>query len=190
MNFNFNLSQIIELEEVPSTQDLAKELAKKTALTDNLAICAQSQTAGRGRFEHTWQSNKGGLYISLLLKPSKKTASLSDLSIKTGQAAALALEEMYDLKTSIKLPNDVLVKTKNGDKKICGVLIESAVSSDKLEWLIIGVGVNLNNTVDKNLNATSVKELIKKEVDILAFREVFLKHFATKYIEWQLSSSL
>ncbi len=186
MNFNFNLSQIIELEEVSSTQDLAKELAKKSALTDNLAICAQSQTAGRGRFEHSWQSEKGGLYISLLLKPEKKT-SLSDLSVKTGQAAALALEEMFGLKTSIKLPNDVLVKTKTGEKKICGVLIESAVSSEKLEWLIVGVGVNLNNKVDKNLNAASVKELIKKEVDIFAFRETFLKHFATKYIEWQLS---
>ena len=174
MNFNFNLSQIIELEEVSSTQDLAKELAKKSALSDNLAICAQSQTAGRGRFEHSWQSEKGGLYISLLLKPEKRT-SLSDLSIKTGRAAALALEEMFSLKTSIKLPNDVLVKTKTGEKKICGVLIESAVSSDKLEWLIVGVGVNLNNKVDKNLNASSVKDLIKKEVDIFAFRETFLR---------------
>ena len=186
MNFNFELTQVIELEEVSSTQDLAKELAKKSALTDNLAICAQSQSAGRGRFEHSWQSEKGGLYISLLLKPGKKT-SLSDLSIKTGRAAALALEEMFSLKTSIKLPNDVLVQTKQGEKKICGVLIESAVSSEKLEWLIVGVGVNLNNKVDKNLNAASVKELIKKEVDIVEFREVFLKHFATKYIEWQLS---
>jgi len=187
MNFNFSLSQIIEVEEVPSTQDLAKELAKKSVLTGNLAICAQSQTAGRGRFEHTWQSEKGGLYMSLLLKPEKKIAALSELSVKTGQAAALALEEMYNLKPIIKLPNDVLVKTKNGDKKICGVLIESAISSDKLEWLIVGVGVNLNNKVAKNLNAVSVKELIKKEVDIVEFREVFLKHFATKYIEWQLS---
>lgn len=187
MNFNFNLSQIIELEEVSSTQDLAKELAKKSTLTDNLAICAQSQTAGRGRFEHTWQSNKGGLYISLLLKPVKTKASLSSLSIKTGQAAALALEEMFSLKTTIKLPNDVLVKTKTGNKKICGVLIETALASDKLEWLIVGVGVNLNNKVDKNLNAASVKELTKKEVDISCFREVFLKHFASKYIEWQLS---
>ena len=187
MNFNFELTQIIELEEISSTQDLAKELAKKGNLSGNIALCAQSQTAGRGRFEHTWQSEKGGLYLSLLLKPSKKTPSIADLSIKTGQAAALALEEMYNLKTAIKLPNDVLVKTENGNKKICGVLIETAVSSDKLEWLIVGVGVNLNNKVDKNLNAASVKDLIKQEVDIFAFRETFLKHFAQKYIEWQLS---
>ena len=187
MNFNFELSQIIELEEVSSTQDLAKELAKKASLTDNTAICAQTQTAGRGRFEHTWQSNKGGLYISLLLKPVKTTSTIGDLSIKTGQAAAMALEEMFNLKTTIKLPNDVLVQTKQGNKKICGVLIESAVSSQKVEWLIVGVGVNLNNKTDKNLNAANVKEIIKQEVDIKAFRETFLKHFATKYIEWQLS---
>ncbi len=187
MNFNFEISQIIELEDVSSTQDLAKELAKKGNLEGNIAICAQSQTAGRGRFEHSWQSEKGGFYLSLLLKPSKSTSSITDLSIKTGQAAALALEEMFSLQTSIKLPNDVLVKTKQGDKKICGVLIESAVSSDKLEWLIVGVGVNLNNKVDKNLNATNVKNLIKQEADILAFRETFLKYFAEKYIEWQLS---
>lgn len=187
MNFNFELTQIIELEEVSSTQDLAKELAKKGNLSGNIALCAQTQTAGRGRFEHTWQSNKGGFYLSLLLKPTKTTSSIADLSIKTGQAAALALEDMYNLNTFIKLPNDVLVRTENGDKKICGVLIESAVSSDKLEWLIVGVGVNLNNKVDKNLNAVTVKELIKKEADILAFRETFLKYFAEKYIEWQLS---
>ena len=187
MNFNFELSQIIELEEVSSTQDLAKELAKKGNLSGNIAICAQRQTAGRGRFEHSWQSQTGGLYLSLLLNPTKKTSSIADLSIKTGQAAALALEEMFNLKTEIKLPNDVLVKTKQGDKKICGVLIESAVSSNKLEWLIVGIGVNLNNKVSKDLNATTVKELTKKEADILTFRETFLKHFAQKYIEWQLS---
>jgi len=187
MNFNFELTQVIELEEVSSTQDLAKELAKKGNLAGNIAICAKTQTAGRGRFEHTWQSAQGGLYLSLLLKPAKTSALLNDLSVKTGQAAALALEEMFNLKTEIKLPNDVLVKTKQGDKKICGVLIESALSSDKLEWLIVGVGVNLNNKVAKDLNAATVKELIKKEVDIVEFREVFLRHFATKYIEWQLS---
>ena len=187
MNFNFDLSQIIELEEVSSTQDLAKELAKKGNLTGNIAICAQSQTAGRGRFEHTWQSNKGGLYLSLLLKPLKKSSAIADLSIKTGQAAALALEEMFNLKTEIKLPNDVLVKTKQGDKKICGVLIESAFSSNNIEWLIVGVGVNLNNKVSKDLNAATVKDLIKKEVDIQTFRETFLRYFAAKYIEWQLS---
>ena len=187
MNFNFEITQIIELEEVSSTQDLAKELAKKGNLSGNTAICAQSQTAGRGRFEHTWQSETGGLYLSLLLNPTKKTSSIADLSIKTGQAAALALEEMFNLKTEIKLPNDVLVKTKQGDKKICGVLIESAVSSDKLEWLIVGVGVNLNNKVSKDLNAANVKDLIKKEVDVKAFRETFFKHFSAKYIEWQLS---
>ena len=187
MNFNFELAQIIDVEEVSSTQDLAKELTKKSDLSGNIALCAKTQTAGRGRFEHTWQSNKGGLYISLLLKPTKKTASITDLSIKTGQAAALALKEMFNLQTSIKLPNDVLVQTKQGKKKICGVLIESAVASDTLEWLIVGVGINLNNKVDKKLNAASVKELIKKEVDIKLFREVFLKHFAVKYLEWQLS---
>lgn len=187
MNFNFEITQIIELEEVSSTQDLAKELAKEGNLSGNTAICAQSQTAGRGRFEHTWQSETGGLYLSLLLNPTKKTSSIADLSIKTGQAAALALEEMFNLKTEIKLPNDVLVKTKQGDKKICGVLIESAVSSDKLEWLIVGVGVNLNNKVSKDLNAANVKDLIKKEVDVKAFRETFFKHFSAKYIEWQLS---
>ena len=119
-----------------------------------------------------------------------KIDCLTNLSLSANASSikyALTPEEMYNLKTLIKLPNDVLVKTKNGDKKICGVLMESAVSSDKLEWLIVGVGVNLNNKVDKNLNATGVKELIKKEVDILEFRQVFLKHFATKYIEWQLS---
>lgn len=187
MNFNFEIAQLIETEEISSTQDLAKELAKKNNLTGNIVLCAQSQTAGRGRFEHTWQSEKGGLYLSLLLKPVKTTASLADLSIKTGQAAALALEEMFNLKTTIKLPNDVLVKTKNGDKKICGVLIESAVSSDKLEWLIVGIGVNLNNKTSNDINAVNVRNLINKEVDVQAFREVFLKHFATKYIEWQLS---
>ena len=94
MNFNFEITQIIELEEVSSTQDLAKELAKKGNLSGNIALCAQTQTAGRGRFEHTWQSTKGGFYLSLLLKPTKTTSSIADLSIKTGQAAAIALEKM------------------------------------------------------------------------------------------------
>jgi len=189
MEFNFKINRIIELEETTSTQDIAKALAETSALEDCVLVQSKTQSAGRGRYERVWDAKDGGLYMSLLLNPGKKVQNTADLSIKTGQAVALALNELYGIKTKIKLPNDVLALGGKEYKKISGILIESAYSQDSLEWLIIGIGVNLNNKTSKALNAVSVKEITGKKTDVEAFRSALLKHFADKYLQWKMNNA-
>lgn len=189
MEFNFCLNRIIELDEIPSTQDTAKQLAE-TYNEDCVMVQARTQTFGHGRFERVWEANPGGLYISLLLRSNKQPYATSDLSVKTGQAVAQTLKELYGIKTKIKLPNDVLALKDGQYKKISGILIETSSGQDSLKWLVIGIGVNLNNKLSPKLEAASVKQIIGKEVDIKTFRDTLIKNFSKQYLQWKLNKQI
>lgn len=187
MDFNFKINRIIELEDTSSTQDVAKELAE-IYTEDGVLVQAKTQHGGHGRYERTWDAKEGGLYISILLRPGIKAKSTANLSIKTGEATAAALKELYGIKTKIKLPNDVLALHDGEYKKISGILIETATEQENLNWLIAGIGVNLNNKIDKKINATSVKQITGNKADIYEFRNVLIKHFAKQYIQWKMNN--
>jgi len=188
MNTNFCLHRIIELEETNSTQDIAKRLAESYD-EDCVLVQAKQQTNGRGRYDRVWAAEPGGLYISLLLRPKKQIKSTAELSVKTGEAVAQTLEELFKIKTKIKLPNDVLALQNNTYKKIAGVLIEtSSAGIDDMRWLIVGIGVNLNNKPPKCLQAADVKTITGQTADINNFRDVLVKNFAHKYLQWQMSA--
>lgn len=187
MKLDFNIDTITLLEEVTSTQDIAKTLAESGSGAQNALVQARAQNAGRGRYERRWSSSKGGLYISLLLHPHKEAQNILRLSVKTGEAVAKTLKQLYGIKTKIKLPNDVLAFHGGNYKKIAGILIESSSGQNDLNWLVIGVGVNLNNALPGKLEAISVKKIISKPVNIEEFRDNFLKNFAENYLIWQAS---
>jgi BirA family biotin operon repressor/biotin-[acetyl-CoA-carboxylase] ligase len=182
-DFNFCLNRIIELDEADSTQDIAKNLAE-IYNEDCVLVQAAAQTNGRGRFDRAWEAPRGGLYISLLLRPKGNLVSTGDLSVKAGRAVAKTLKELYGIKTKIKLPNDVLALKNGIYKKISGILIETSAEREGLAWLVIGIGVNLNNKLSKKLEAASVAEIIKKQVNIKEFRNTLLKNFAKEYLSW------
>lgn len=184
MDFNFKINRTINLEEVSSTQDIAKETAELSK-EDGVLIKAKRQNAGRGRFENKWESKEGGLYFSIILRPKRNTLPLEELSVKTGKAVAQTLKDMFGLKTKIKLPNDVLAFDGENYKKISGILIETSSELDgSLDWLALGVGIDTNNIPSKNLPAVSVKQLINKTVDNEEVLQNFLKNFAKEYIGW------
>jgi len=187
MPTNFCLNRVVELDEVASTQDIAKNLAESYD-EDCVLVQAKTQTNGHGRYEREWASRAGGLYISLLLRPKKQVSSTAGLSVKTGEAVAQTLKQLYDIKTKIKLPNDVLALHGGGYKKISGVLIETSTGADNLNWLVIGIGVNINNALPQGLDAASVKQITKREQEINIFRDVLLKNFAAKYTQWQMTA--
>ncbi|MDR1123378.1 MAG: biotin--[acetyl-CoA-carboxylase] ligase [Elusimicrobiota bacterium] len=182
---NFCLNRFVELEETASTQDVAKQLAQ-TYDEDCVLVQAKMQTGGRGRYDRGWHSAEGGLYISLLLRPRKPVKSTAELSVKTGEAVAQTLQQLYDIKTKIKLPNDVLALYKDSYKKISGVLIETSAEADKIGWLIIGIGVNLNNNPSKDIDGISARRITGAAADITIFRDALLGNFAQKYIQWQM----
>lgn len=122
---------------LPSTNDVAKHQAQEGA-KEGTVIIAEEQTAGRGRIKRNWLSPRGSIALSIILYPP--LAYLPSLIMVASLAVARAIEQVTGLKSQIKWPNDVLVN----NKKVCGILIESGVKGSKVDYAIIGIGLNVN----------------------------------------------
>lgn len=125
-------------EEVSSTNRIARELAGD--LCDGALVLAERQTGGRGRLTRSWSSPPGGIYMSLFLKPPLNVEETGGITIAMGEAIARALHDASGVETMIKWPNDIYV----ADRKICGILTLMDGDMDRVKWLIVGIGINVN----------------------------------------------
>jgi BirA family biotin operon repressor/biotin-[acetyl-CoA-carboxylase] ligase len=124
-------------DEATSTLDLAHPLARDGAPEGTL-ILAERQTAGRGRGGRAWASGSGeGIWMTLIARP-RDDAALEVLSLRTGLAAARALEAFTDGEVRVKWPNDLVLD----DGKLGGILIESRWRVERVDWVAIGIGIN------------------------------------------------
>ena len=127
-------------DELPSTNAYLVERARG-GCGDTLAI-AKSQSAGRGRLNRKFSSLNGGLYMSLLLHPDLEAAEILKITPLAAVAAARAIEKLTGVKAGIKWVNDLYVK----NQKLAGILTEGSIGADgKLEYAVIGIGVNIEN---------------------------------------------
>ncbi|MDI6853885.1 MAG: biotin--[acetyl-CoA-carboxylase] ligase [Deltaproteobacteria bacterium] len=132
---------IHHFETIASTNDLAKELGAKGAPEGTLVV-AEEQQAGRGRLGRQWDSPRGvGLYATLLLRPELPPLDMPQITLTTAVAAVRALQRAAGLKAAIKWPNDILVD----GKKAGGILTEMETESDRIRYLALGLGLNVNN---------------------------------------------
>lgn len=148
MNF-----RILHYRTLDSTNNLALRLAREGA-AEGVVVVSDFQTRGRGRFKRRWFSPRGkGLLFSIILRPRLKTSSASILTHVAAQAVRDTLNHRFDLPGKLKRPNDVLV---NG-KKIAGILTESSGNHRGLDYVVVGIGLNVN-TGRRGLvrNATSL----------------------------------
>lgn len=155
---NFD-GEIILKDKTSSTNIDASFLAQqgKEAL-----IIAKEQTNGKGRFDRTFISEEGGLYFSVIVKTNKNPIDIANYPIRVGQVVKKSIDRLYDVDCEIKEPNDVLLEK----KKICGILMEAIPHDDNL-FVIIGVGLNIENELPASLpDAASLKQLTKKEIKI------------------------
>lgn len=126
-------------EELTSTSDLAKELAEEGAEHGEVVI-AEVQTAGRGRRGRAWASPpRRNVYFSVVLRPDLPPSRAPELTLVASLAVCDALRQA-GVDAGIKWPNDVLV----GGRKIAGILTELAAEPDRVHWVVLGVGVNVN----------------------------------------------
>jgi BirA family transcriptional regulator, biotin operon repressor / biotin---[acetyl-CoA-carboxylase] ligase len=126
-------------ETLPSTNDRAKELAEEGAAHGEVVV-SETQTAGRGRRGRTWVSPpRRNLYFSVVLRPDLAPMRAAELTLVASLAVCDALRHA-GLDAGIKWPNDLLV----GGRKIAGILTELAAEPEKVQWVVIGVGVNVN----------------------------------------------
>jgi BirA family biotin operon repressor/biotin-[acetyl-CoA-carboxylase] ligase len=132
-------SPFLRFDTVSSTNDIARELAMSGA-SEGLCVIAREQTAGRGRQGRSWSSPPGeGLYLSLILRPQGKISDAALITLAAAIAVAETLRLDFKADGDIKWPNDVLVK----GRKICGILVEAAIEGDRLQYAIMGIGVNI-----------------------------------------------
>ncbi len=127
-------------EEVGSTNTEAMRLALEGA-PEGTVVLADAQSEGRGRLDRTWESPPSrNLYLSVVLRPDIPAAQASLIPLTAGVAAADVLLQYCPGRVRLKWPNDVLV----GGKKICGILTEMRTRGDRVQFLVVGIGMNLN----------------------------------------------
>ncbi|MCR5431090.1 MAG: biotin--[acetyl-CoA-carboxylase] ligase [Lachnospiraceae bacterium] len=132
-------------DTIESTSDVAKEMALKGAGHGTMVVSAK-QTRGRGRKDHEFFSPAGGLYMSMILSPKKlKATDNESVTTEIGNAVRDAIKDLTGVVSERKGINDLFV----GEKKICGILIESGSEFDSgtLQWLVVGIGINFDSDI-------------------------------------------
>ena len=150
---------------IGSTNNEAKILAANGAPEGSL-IVADEQTAGRGRFNRHWSTPKGsGLAVSFILSSKLSSPEISQMPMLGGLATAYAIEQLCNTSPKLKWPNDIWIK----QKKIAGILVETSYTEDLPEWLILGIGVNVNSGplefTNPYYDASCLADIIGHKVD-------------------------
>jgi BirA family biotin operon repressor/biotin-[acetyl-CoA-carboxylase] ligase len=175
--------RLVSLDTVDSTNEEAKRLARAGA-EDGTLIWAREQTKGRGRGGRSWVSPTGNLYLSLVLRPECAPMAASQLGFIAALGAGFGLAEvmppMIDLR--YKWPNDLLLNR----RKAGGILLETeSASADRLEWLVLGLGINVaHHPPETAFPATSLHEEGATEATAEAVLEAFSRHFLSWVNRW------
>jgi BirA family biotin operon repressor/biotin-[acetyl-CoA-carboxylase] ligase len=171
--------RVRQYRQVGSTNDVAAELADRGAAHGTVVV-AEAQTAGRGRHGNQWFSPPGnGLYVSVLLR----TVSAPVLTLAVGVAVAEALRTSTGLEATLEWPNDVVVATAGRARKVAGILAEATSAHDRVERAIVGIGVNLRESVwptELTDRAGSVEGLTGRTVDPTHLLVELLAELATR----------
>jgi BirA family biotin operon repressor/biotin-[acetyl-CoA-carboxylase] ligase len=156
--------------EIGSTMDAARELAKRGA-GERTIVIAEAQTRGRGRLSREWLSPEGGIYFTLILRPRISPAYAPRINLMAAIAVAATIRKLFGLKAELKWPNDVLIE----GKKVCGILAEMDAEMDVVNFVNIGIGINVNTSVPQfEKTATSLKDALGKEISRKEFLSTLL----------------
>jgi BirA family biotin operon repressor/biotin-[acetyl-CoA-carboxylase] ligase len=132
--------EIRYVESTPSTQNIAHQWAKDGA-PEGAVVIAEEQVNGRGRMGKAWHSPpRTGIWMSLILRPPISLAEASQLTLLASVGVQEAISKETNLPTKIKWPNDILVQ----GKKVCGILTEIRGEQDRIHYVIMGIGMNVN----------------------------------------------
>lgn len=165
--------------QLKSTNTTAKQKTlEKTA--EGTIIIADTQTQGRGRKNRTWYSPHGGLWFSVILYPNLPPERSMLLTMTASVSVAQAIEETTGIKPVIKWPNDLLIN----NRKVCGILTELDAEIDKINYVIIGIGINVNNEIKNDLKhiGISLKQVTKHPISRVELLKTILKQFDKNYL--------
>jgi BirA family biotin operon repressor/biotin-[acetyl-CoA-carboxylase] ligase len=144
--------QAYYFDSIDSTQNQALKMADDPA-NEGVVIVAEKQTGGRGRSGRKWVSPKGGIWISIILQPEFDISITTLFPIASALALSIAIEKTFSIKPELKWPNDLTIK----GKKLAGMLVDVSLESNKIENLVLGVGINFDvdvKQIEKSLKGT------------------------------------
>lgn len=181
LNTSFLGKNIIYYEEIDSTQDEAKRLAKQGKATNGMYIVADNQTKGKGTKGRTWY---GGEYENIcgtfVLVPNCNIKQIEKLTMLIAKSLVATIKKLYDIQLDIKYPNDVMCK----GKKISGILTESVTNKEIVKYVFIGIGIDVNQiifTPEIEQIATSLKKEYNKEFNREEIISSFFNTFEKEY---------
>lgn len=170
--------------EIDSTMNAARELARQGCPAFTV-VTAERQTEGRGRMQRTWHSTDGGLYFTIVLRPTLPAVLGSLLTFAAGVDWARVLALDYGLPVGLKWPNDMLVD----DRKLSGMLAEMETTGDMVTFVNIGVGLNVNNAAAANeFRAVSLRQLVGRPLSRRELLTRFLDRFEERMADLRLDS--
>lgn len=173
-------SRILYFDSVDSTNNEIKRQAE-VKTEHGLVAVAEEQTAGRGRRGHSWVSLPGaGIWISFMVTPDIAPDKAAMLTLVAAMAVSRAISETTGLEAGIKWPNDIVV---NG-KKVCGILTELSTEMSRINYVVIGIGINANTTAfpeEIKSTATSLYIELGKKVRRALIIEAMGRYFEQYY---------
>ena len=173
---------LIVLDSVNSTNDYLKKLGNE-GCDNGTVVAAREQTKGKGRLGRTWQSKKDdGIAFSVLLRPNVAPSEVSAITPLAGLAVCKAIREYTKLDCVIKWPNDIIV----GRKKLVGILTEMSAEFDAVEYVITGIGINVDHTSfpeEIAFKATSLLLETGRHIDKNEFLACVLEHLENEFVK-------
>ena len=164
--------RIFSYEELDSTNDMAWRLGEQ-GLPEGSCVFAEYQKKGKGRLGRSWAAPKNkAILFSVLLRPKLSPQELPRLTLAAALSVTRAIKAVTGISVGIKWPNDILYK----EKKLCGILTEMSAESDRLRFVVLGIGLNVNTRAKDLLpTATSLREIAGEEVPRVALVQQILR---------------
>ena len=169
-----------------STQNLAILLAEKNPNSDGIVIIAGEQKSGRGRQNRKWLSPKGGIWLSVVLRPRISASKIMLLPFAAALAVCDTIKKTTQLDAKLRWPNDVTIS----GKKVAGILIDISMEAERINYAVVGIGINANvdssaisSYLEKGIKVTSLSDELGHKTNILDLTKVILERLEYYYME-------
>lgn len=165
--------RVFYFSQLETTMDTARDLARKGAPHLGCVV-AEQQTRGRGRLDRQWESEPGGLWFTLILVPDLPPPMAYLYNFAASLSLSKALETLFNIDVRVKWPNDLLWE----GRKLVGLLSEIETRADMIRFLLMGIGINVNNNpASASFDAVSLRQILGHRVPRKQILVAFLKEF-------------
>jgi len=169
-------------KETDSTNRVAKELARKGAKHGTVVV-AEAQTHGRGRLGRSWESPRGGVYMSIILRPDLHPSQIGLLTMLAGISVIRGIKRVCSAHAGLKWPNDIMIS----DRKLGGILSEMEGEAEHVKFVVIGIGIDVNCDASIDIPTTSLRTETGADVSLTQIIQRVLEEFETLYTEYQFN---